>query len=131
MFYEISNVVFNHKPTNWDIRHKNPFHPSKKSKMGNDYYLVEDTPQNLFKMFQLGHCIKPHAPTSLRLAVAHTIVLDFDNLTKEQCDFVKSIVNEAKDGMCGVDCGSKRTRLGVVTSAMRSRQRRVKQREGE
>ena len=30
-----------------------------------------------------------------------------------------------------VDCGSKRTRLGVVTSAMRSRQRRVKQREGE
>ena len=30
-----------------------------------------------------------------------------------------------------VDCGSKRTLLGVVTSAMRSRQRRVKQREGE
>ena len=30
-----------------------------------------------------------------------------------------------------VDCGSKRTRLGAVTSAMRSRQRRVKRREGE
>ena len=111
MFYEISNVVFNHKPTNWDIRHKNPFHPSKKSKMGNDYYLVEDTPQNLFKMFQLGHCIKPHAPTSTRLAVAHTIVLDFDNLTKEQCDSIKSIVNEAKDGMCGDYSAGTKVRL--------------------
>ena len=33
--------------------------------------------------------------------------------------------------ICTVDCGSKRTRLGAVTSAMRSRQRRVKRREGE
>ena len=93
MFYEISNVVFNHKPTNWDIRHKNPFHASKKSKVGNDYYLVEDKPQNLFDVFQRGHCIKPHAPTSPKLAVAQTIILDFDNLTKEQCDFIKSKVD--------------------------------------
>jgi len=114
MFYEISNVVFNHKPTNWDIRHKNPFHPSKKSKMGNDCYLVEDTPQNLFKMFQLGHCIKPHAPNSTKLAIAHTIVLDFDNLTKEQCEFVKSKVNgrcEFKDGMCGDYSAGTKVRL--------------------
>ena len=69
MYYEISNVVFNHKPTKWDITHKNPFHPSKKSKMGNDFYLVEDTPLNLFKMFQLGHCIKPHAPTTPKDAI--------------------------------------------------------------
>ena len=111
MYYEISNVVFNHKPTNWDIRHKNPFHASKKSKMGNDYYRIEDTPQNLFKMFQKGHCIKPHAPTSPRLAVAHAIILDFDNLTKEQCDLVKSIVNEAKDGMCGDYSAGTKVRL--------------------
>lgn len=111
MFYEISNVVFNHKPTNWEIRHKNPFYPSKKSKLGNDYFLVEDTPQNLFKMFQLGHCIKPHAPSTTSLAVAHTIVLDFDNLTKEQCDSIKSIVNEAKDGMCGDYSAGTKVRL--------------------
>lgn len=111
MFYEISNVVFNHKPTKWDVSHRNPFHPSKKSKAGNDYYLVEDKPQNLFKMFQLGHCIKPHAPSSTSLAVAHTIVLDFDNLTKEQCDSIKSIVNEAKDGMCGDYSAGTKVRL--------------------
>ena len=93
MFYEISNVVFNHKPTEWEITHKNPFHASKKSKVGNDYYLVEDKPQNLFDVFQRGHCIKPHAPTTPKLAVAQTIILDFDNLTKEQCDFIKSIVD--------------------------------------
>ena len=69
MNYEISNVVFNHKPTNWDITHKNPFHASKKSKVGNEYYLVADAPQNLFKVFQLGHCIKPHAPSEPSLAV--------------------------------------------------------------
>ena len=111
MFYEISNVVFNHKPSKWEVSHRNPFHPSKKSKVGNDYFLVEDTPQNLFKMFQLGHCIKPHAPSTTNLAVAHTIVLDFDNLTKEQCDVVKSIVNEAKDGMCGDYSAGTKVRL--------------------
>ena len=108
MFYEISNVVFNHKPTKWEITHKNPFHASKRK--GNDYFLVEDKPQALFDVFQRGHCIKPHAPTSPRQAIAHTIVLDFDNLTKEQCEFVKSIVDgayEFKNGeheglvMCG------------------------------
>ena len=93
MFYEISNVVFNHKPTEWEITHKNPFHASKKSKVGNDYFLVEDKPQNLFDVFQRGHCIKPHAPSTPKLAVAQTIILDFDNLTKEQCDFIKSIVD--------------------------------------
>ena len=34
MFYEISNVVFNHKPTEWEIRHRNPFYPTKKNKVG-------------------------------------------------------------------------------------------------
>lgn len=111
MFYEISNVVFNHKPTEWEITHKNPFHASKKSKVGNDYFLVEDKPQNLFDVFQRGHCIKPHAPSTPRLAVAYTIVLDFDNLTKEQCDVVKSIVNEAKNGMCGDYSAGTKVRL--------------------
>lgn len=111
MFYEISNVVFNHKPTEWEITHKNPFHASKKSKVGNDYFLVEDKPQNLFDVFQRGHCIKPHAPSTPRLAVAHTIVLDFDNLTKEQCDVVRSIVNEAKNGMCGDYSAGTKVRL--------------------
>lgn len=114
MFYEISNVVFNHKPTEWEIRHRNPFYPTKKNKVGKDYYLVEDTPQNLFKMFQLGHCIKPHAPSNPRLAIAHTIILDFDNLTKGQCEFVKSIVNGRygfKDGMCGDYSAGTKARL--------------------
>lgn len=111
MFYEISNVVFNHKPTEWEITHKNPFHASKKSKVGNDYFLVEDKPQNLFDVFQRGHCIKPHAPSTPKLAVAQTIILDFDNLTKEQCDVVKSIVNEAKNGMCGDYSAGTKVRL--------------------
>ena len=114
MYYEISNVVFNHKPTKWEVRHRNPFYASKKSKVDNNYFLVEDTPQNLFKMFQLGHCIKPHAPSNPRLAIAHTIVLDFDNLTKGQCDFVKSIVNGVyglKDGMCGDYSAGTKVRL--------------------
>lgn len=114
MFYEISNVVFNHKPNEWEIRHSNPFHANKKSKVGNDYYLVNDTPQNLFKMFQLGHCIKPHAPSEARLAIAHTIILDFDNLTKGQCEFVKSIVNGRygfMEGICGDYSAGTKVRL--------------------
>ena len=113
MFYEISNVVFNHKPTKWEITHRNPFHASKKSKVGNEFYLVADTPQNLFNVFQLGYCIKPHAPANTSLAVAHTIVLDFDNLTKEQCDFVKSTVNgrDDKHGMCGDYSAGTKVRL--------------------
>ena len=114
MYYEVSNVVFNHKPTEWEITHKNPFHASKKSKVGNEYFLVEDKPQNLFKMFQLGHCIKPHTPTTLKEAIAHTIILDSDNLTKGQCDFVKSIVNGAygfMDGMCGDHSAGTKARL--------------------
>ena len=114
MFYEISNVVFNHKPNEWEIRHRNPFHATKKNKVGKDYFLVVDTPQNLFKMFQLGHCIKPHAPSNPRLAIAHTIVLDFDNLNEGQCEFVKSIVNgrcEFKDGMCGDYSAGTKARL--------------------
>ena len=114
MNYEISNVVFNHKPTKWEITHRNPFHASKKSKVGNDFYLVADNPQNLFKVFQLGHCIKPHAPSTPSLAVAHTIILDFDNLTRGQCDFIKSIVNgrcEFKHGMCGDYSAGTKVRL--------------------
>ena len=114
MYYEISNVVFNHKPTDWDVRHKNPFHASKKNKVGNEFFLVSDAPRNLFKMFQLGHCIKPHAPTNTKLAIAHTIILDFDNLTKGQCDFIKAIVNGAygfKDGMCGDHSAGTKARL--------------------
>ena len=114
MHYEISNVVFNHKPTEWEITHKNPFHASKKSKVDNAYFLVDDTPQNLFKVFQLGHCIKPHAPTNTKLAIAHTIILDFDNLTKGQCDFIRAIVNGAygfKDGMCGDYSAGTKARL--------------------
>lgn len=114
MYYEISNVVFNHKPTKWEITHRNPFHASKKSKVGNDFYLVADNPQNLFKVFQLGHCIKPHAPSTTSLAVAHTIILDFDNLTRGQCEFIKSIVNgvfEFKQGMCGDYSAGTKVRL--------------------
>jgi hypothetical protein len=114
MNYEISNVVFNHKPTKWEITHRNPFHATKKNKVGNEFFLVSDAPQNLFKVFQLGHCIKPHAPTNTKLAIAHTIILDFDNLTKEQCDFIKAIVNGAygfKDGMCGDYSAGTKARL--------------------
>ena len=114
MYYEISNVVFNHKPTEWEVTHKNPFHASKKSKVDNNYFLVSDAPQNLFKVFQLGHCIKPHAPTNPSLAIAHTIILDFDNLTKAQCDFIRAIVNGAygfKDGMCGDYSAGTKARL--------------------
>ena len=114
MYYEISNVVFNHKPTKWEITHRNPFHATKKNKVGNEFFLVSDAPQNLFKMFQLGHCIKPHAPTTPKDAIAHAIVLDFDNLTKEQCEFVKSKVNGAcgfNQGMCGDYSAGTKARL--------------------
>ena len=37
-----------HKPTKWENTHKNPFHASKRSKVGNDYYLVADTPHGAY-----------------------------------------------------------------------------------
>ena len=87
MNYEISNVVSNHKYSEWEIKHKRPFNKKEL------YYLIKDTPANLFKVYSAGHSLKPHAFKDPKNSDVNCIVLDFDNLTKTQYDFVKAIVN--------------------------------------
>ena len=108
MNYEISNVVSNHKYTEHERQYRNPF--SKKNKDTNQVYLVKDNPQDLFKAYSLGHCLRPHPFTNAKNADVNTIVLDFDNLTKLQYDFVKAIANgEFKEGICGDDSAGMKT----------------------
>ena len=107
MFYEISNVVSNHKYTERERQYNNPF--SKTNKKTRQVYLVKDNPQYLFKVYSLGHCLRPHPFKDAKNADVNTIVLDFDNLTQRQYDSVKSIVNEAKNGMCGDDSAGMKT----------------------
>lgn len=85
MKYEVSNIIFKDKPK--QIGRKYPFRRLKEQ-----VHLVEDTPQNLFLTYKRGFSIKPHPFTEddLHNAKVNTIVLDFDKLTKEQCEFVKS-----------------------------------------
>lgn len=98
MLYEVSNLVSNHKYTKWEIQHRNPFGNIGwgKKKQRRYCYLIDDQPINLFKAYQLGLSMKPHAfnleqnPETTQCFVK-TIILDFDNLTKEQCDFLENI----------------------------------------
>ena len=99
MYYEISNVVFNHKLTKWEIEHANPFAKTTgrgKNKRKQDFYLTKDYPRNLFIVYSNGFCIKPHAFSEDGDMFLNCIVLDFDNLTEIQCEFVKRVVNGKK-----------------------------------
>ena len=108
MFYEISNVVSNHKYTERERRYNNPF--SKTNKKTNQVYLVKDNPQDLFKAYSLGHCLRPHPFKDAKNADVNTIVLDFDNLTQLQYKFVKVIANGGfKEGICGDDSAGMKT----------------------
>lgn len=96
MYYEISNVVFNHKLTKWEIEHANPFSKTTgrgKNKRRQEFYLTKDYPRNLFTVYSNGFCIKPHAFSEDGDMFLNCIVLDFDNLTEIQCQFVKAVVN--------------------------------------
>lgn len=89
MYYEISNIIFKKKPTGKEIQRKYPFKHYEEN-----VHLIEDLPQNLFKAYSWGFSIKPH-PFNLKnntLENSHIqcIVLDFDHLTKQQCDFVRA-----------------------------------------
>ena len=85
MNYEISNTISNHKYNEWEIKHRRPF------KKGENCFIIEDKPINLYQVYKQGHSLKPHAFKDAKNAIVHSIVLDFDNLTKLQYDFVKSI----------------------------------------
>ncbi len=108
MYYEISNVVSNHKYTEHERKYRNPF--SKTNKKTNQVYLVKDTPQDLFKVYSLGHCLRPHPFKDAKMADVNTIILDFDNLTQPQYEFVRAIVKDkSKDGICGDDSAGMKT----------------------
>lgn len=97
MYYEVSNKVYNHKLTEHEISHNNPFAKNTgrgKKKTRQTFFLVKDRPEKLFQFYKAGFCLKPHAfnfdNEQHPDCFVNSIVLDFDNLTKTQCDFVKA-----------------------------------------
>ena len=74
MYYEISNVVSNHKYTEHERKYRNPF--SKTNKDTKMVYLVKDNPEHLFKFYSLGHCLRPHPFKDAKNADVNTIILD-------------------------------------------------------
>ena len=88
MKYELANIVFKKKPTDNTMKRKYPFTRHKEM-----VRLIEDTPINLYKAYKDGRTFKPHPfkKDNLSNARVRSIVLDFDHLTKEQCDFLENI----------------------------------------
>lgn len=91
MQYEVSTQVLNHKYNEWEIRHICPFIGKGR---GQTYITNGDTPSSLAALWKMGFSLKPHpfvieSEKDIRKAEVNSIVLDFDNLTKEQFDFVK------------------------------------------
>ena len=112
MYYEVSNLVSNHKYSEWEIAHRNPFKDTRKKseRQPKTFYLTKDIPFNLFMAFSHGFSIKPHAfnleSERPETAFVNCIILDFDNMTKEQCRQVigqlKSIPNAYGDWSSGM-----------------------------
>lgn len=88
MKYEISNTIFKKKPDDETMRRRYPFKRIKQQ-----VWLMEDKPEVLFKAYSDGLTFKPHPFTKNNLSNAkvNAIVLDFDHLTKEQCQFLANI----------------------------------------
>lgn len=98
MKYEISNLVSNHKYTEWEIRYRNPFKDFGKGvkRQKRTCYLLDDDPKTMLEAYKLGLSMKPHAfkidpNIETRQCFVNCIILDFDNLTKEQFEFVKMV----------------------------------------
>lgn len=88
MKYEISNTIFKKKPDDDTMRRRYPFKRIKQK-----VWLMEDMPGVLFKAYSEGLTFKPHPfkKDNLSDARVRCIVLDFDHLTKAQCDFLANI----------------------------------------
>lgn len=88
MKYELANIVFKKKPTDNTMRRKYPFTRHKEM-----VRLIEDTPINLYKAYKDGRTFKPHPfkKDNLSNARVRSIVLDFDHITKAQCEFLANI----------------------------------------
>lgn len=88
MKYEISNIVFKIKPNGNTMRRKYPF-----TRLKEKVRLIYDKPLNLYEAYKDGLTFKPHPFTedNLENAKVNCIVLDFDHLTKAQCDFLANI----------------------------------------
>lgn len=107
MLYEISNKLSNHKYTEYELKFKHPFsqHVGRgKNKTKRTCYLVQDDPEILCGAYKYGFSMKPHAfkidgVTETKQPWVNCVILDFDNLTKQQCLFVKSIVEGKYDFM--------------------------------
>lgn len=88
MKYELSNTIFKRKPTDGTMKKKYPFTRHKEM-----VKLILDEPRNLYEAYKEGLTFKPHPFTedNLENAKVNCIVLDFDHLTKKQCDFLANI----------------------------------------
>ena len=88
MKYELSNTIFKRKPTEGTMKKKYPFTRHKEM-----VKLILDEPRNLYEAYREGLTFKPHPFTEDNLENAHVncIVLDFDHLTKAQCEFLENI----------------------------------------
>ena len=104
MLYEISNKVSNHKYTEKELKYKHPFSRfigRGKNKVRRTCYLIPDDPFVMCEAYKYGFSMKPHAfqldgKKETQQPWVHCIVLDFDNLTKEQCQFVMSKVDDVR-----------------------------------
>ena len=89
MIYIVSKVRLGHKPGESDYGRGYIFRQDKEG-----YLSVPDNPNTLCEIIEMGWSVKPVFSNSPEDAIAQTLILDFDELTRDQYHEVIRIANE-------------------------------------
>lgn len=92
MKISFGNAIYNHKPTDADMKWHSGFLDKKKQPISCP--VREDTVENYVFAYDNGICVKGYGFTSEKDIFKRTFVCDFDNLTEEQFNKVVELVDK-------------------------------------
>lgn len=97
MKISLGNAIYNHKPTDADMKWHSGF--QNKNKQPIACPVREDTVENYAFAYDNGLCVKGYRFTSEKDIFKRTFVCDFDNLTEEQYNKVVELVKNNPHGL--------------------------------
>lgn len=97
MKISLGNAIYNHKPTDADMKWHSGFQNKKKQPIACP--VREDTVENYAFAYDNGLCVRGYRFTSEKDIFKRTFVCDFDNLTEEQYNKVVELVKNNPHGL--------------------------------
>lgn len=97
MKISLGNAIYNHKPTDADMKWHSGFQNKKKQPIACP--VREDTVENYAFAYDNGLCVRGYRFTSEKDIFKRTFVCDFDNLTEEQYNKVVELVKNNPQGL--------------------------------